>query len=110
MVVYLGVSTKFGKKTLYLDLESIKRIEIALKKIPGRPSVSALLNSQLPLIAEMAESMAAAVETRDLGLVLKSLADTKMTIDRDASDVYLEINELQQQLKSTTKGKEQAEE
>jgi hypothetical protein len=46
-----------GKKTLYLDLDALERIEAALALIPGKPSLSAFLSEQFPPLAENLETM-----------------------------------------------------
>jgi hypothetical protein len=46
-----------GKKTLYLDLDGLERIEAALLLLPGRPSLSSFLTDQFPAMADSLEQM-----------------------------------------------------
>lgn len=48
---------RFGKKTLYLNLDAIEEIQAALSKFPGRPSVSSFINDHLPLMASTLTDM-----------------------------------------------------
>jgi hypothetical protein len=48
-----------GKKTLYLDLDSLARIQVSLALLPGRPSLSSFLNEQFPMMADNLERMVA---------------------------------------------------
>ncbi len=52
---------RMGKKTLYLDLDGIERIEAALAFFPGRPSLSSFLTDQFPAMADSLEQMAAVI-------------------------------------------------
>jgi len=42
---------RLGKKTLYLDLEALERMQEALNLLPGKPSLSSYLNEILPGLA-----------------------------------------------------------
>lgn len=42
---------RLGKKTLYLDLEALERMQEALDLLPGKPSLSSYLNEILPGLA-----------------------------------------------------------
>ena len=53
---------RLGKKTLYLDLDALDRLQAALLRLPGRPSVSSYLNDQLPQHAMQMEAMVEALE------------------------------------------------
>ena len=48
---------RLGKKTLYLDLDALARIQASLSKFPGKPSLSSFLNEQLPTMADSLERM-----------------------------------------------------
>lgn len=50
---------RMGKKTLYLDLDALERIEACLALIPGKPSLSSFLSEQFPALAENLERMVA---------------------------------------------------
>ncbi len=56
LLLHWGMS-KFGKQTLYLDLESVTRIRAALERLPGKPSVSSFVNEHLPAMADQLERM-----------------------------------------------------
>jgi hypothetical protein len=49
---------RMGRKTLYLDLDQLDRIQKTLDGMPGKPSLSAFLSDNLHLIAERAEQLA----------------------------------------------------
>lgn len=55
---------RMGKKTLYLDLDQLARIEQALNSLPGKPSLSAFLSDNLNLIADKAEQLAELLQSR----------------------------------------------
>jgi hypothetical protein len=50
-----------GKKTLYLDLDGLERIEASLAQIPGRPSLSSFLSDQFPVMGDSLEQMVALI-------------------------------------------------
>lgn len=53
---------RLGKKTLYLDLDALDRLQAALQRLPGRPSVSSYLSEIIPQHAENMEQMVSAME------------------------------------------------
>lgn len=53
---------RLGKKTLYLDLDALEKIQDALQRLPGRPSLSSYLNEQLPVMADVLDQMVTAAE------------------------------------------------
>lgn len=53
---------RLGKKTLYLDLDALDKIQAALQRLPGRPSLSSYLNEQLPVMADLLDQMVTAAE------------------------------------------------
>ncbi|GGM60821.1 hypothetical protein GCM10008956_40560 [Deinococcus arenae] len=57
---------RLGKKTLYLDLDALEKLEAALNRLPGRPSVSSYLSEQLPLMADSIAAMVDALEGKGL--------------------------------------------
>lgn len=76
---------RLGKKTLYLDLEALDRLQAALQRLPGRPSVSSYLNEQLPIHAQNMEEMVEALEQGGLrGLATLLQGSARMIVDLDA--------------------------
>jgi hypothetical protein len=72
-----------GKKTLYLDLDALERIEASLALIPGKPSLSAFLSEQFPPLAENLETMvslmlAPSVTLETLRAGLNAVADDQL--------------------------------
>ncbi len=51
---------------MYLDLDAIDKLEEALSRLPGRPSVSSYLSEQLPFMADSIMGMVDALEGRGL--------------------------------------------
>ncbi len=52
-----------GKKTLYLDLDSLDRLKASLNRLPGRPSVSSFLSEQFPMMADNLDRMVSLMTT-----------------------------------------------
>lgn len=76
---------RLGKKTLYLDLEALDRLQAALQRLPGRPSVSSYLNEQLPMHAQNMEEMVEAMEQGGLrGLAAMFQGSARMLAEFDA--------------------------
>lgn len=83
---------RLGKKTLYLDLDALDRLEAALSRLPGRPSVSSYLSEVLPQHADAMEKMTDAMEVGGLrglsqffgvvGDVGKQLEDAQKGIEK----------------------------
>jgi hypothetical protein len=49
---------RLGKKTLYLDLEALSKLQAALSRLPGGgPSLSSYLNEVLPTLADALTEM-----------------------------------------------------
>lgn len=94
-----------GKKLLYLDLDLIERIEKALEGVPGRPSVSALVNEVLPQVAEMAEAMQKVHSSVGLAEMLDIVTGLKVGVEEKYADLYREVKE-----RSTTKEEEKPQE
>lgn len=53
---------RYGKKTLYLDLDALDKLRAALDRLPGRPSLSSYLNDTLPALADQMDRMTLAAE------------------------------------------------
>ncbi len=82
LVVHL-LMPRMGKKTLYLDLDALERIEASLALIPGKPSLSAFLSEQFPPLAENLETMvslmlAPSVTLETLRAGLNAVADDQL--------------------------------
>lgn len=54
---------RMGKKTLYLDLDSLDRLKASLNRLPGRPSVSSFLSEQFPMMADNLDRMVSLMTT-----------------------------------------------
>ncbi len=82
---------RLGKKTLYLDLEALEVIEAALKRLPGRPSLSSFLNEQLPTMAKLLDDMVTTAQKgglRGLSEMLLGAAKTsEIMVDALEADV-----------------------
>lgn len=77
---------RLGKKTLYLDLDALDRLDAALKRLPGRPSVSSYLSEVLPSHARQMELMVESMETggvRGLAKMFGSISDDLKALDED---------------------------
>lgn len=86
-------TNRMGKKTLYLDLDALERIDKALKQVPGRPSVSALVNHVLPQLADMAEAMQKIHSSGNMNDLMSVVDGYKASVER-------QYDELQKDLKS----------
>jgi hypothetical protein len=84
---------RFGKKTLYLDLDALDKMQAALDRLPGRTSISSYLNENLPLLAELLESQVQAVTgggLRGLAQMMQDLGGTLQTIDEESRAILAE--------------------
>lgn len=84
---------RFGKKTLYLDLDALDRLQAALQRLPGRPSLSSYLNDQLPQHAEQMEKMVNALERdglRGLAAMFTSAGDMLVELEDDVKKTLQE--------------------
>lgn len=84
---------RLGKKTLYLDLDALDRLEAALKRFPGRPSVSSFLSEVLPSHARQMELMAESLETggvRGLARMFGSVSEDLIALDEDIKNTVEE--------------------
>lgn len=75
---------RLGKKTLYLDLDALAKMQAALALLPGKPSLSSYLNELLPMQADMLEK--SVIAAREGGL--RGLAQ----MFQDFGDVALELH------------------
>lgn len=81
---------RLGKKTLYLDLDALDQLETALKRLPGRPSVSSFLSEQLPVMAHNLNQMVEALEAgglRGMAQMLGVASDLEKSLDQIKEDV-----------------------
>lgn len=84
---------RLGKKTLYLDLDALDRLQAALQRLPGRPSVSSYLNDQLPQHADQMEAMVEAMEQgglRALAAMFQGSAQMLTDMDQDITKALQE--------------------
>lgn len=84
---------RLGKKTLYLDLDALDRLDAALKRLPGRPSVSSYLSEVLPSHARQIELMVESMETggvRGLAKMFGSLTEELTVLDQTVKDAVKE--------------------
>jgi hypothetical protein len=83
-----------GKKTLYLDLDALEALKDALKRHPGKPSLSSYLSQQIPQMAEILNRVAAiraASATReDLAVGINAFFDEALEVLVDAKGVARE--------------------
>lgn len=87
------VVPRLGKKTLYLDLDALDRLEAALKRFPGRPSVSSYLSEVIPSHARQMELMVESLETggvRELAKMFGSLNEELKTLDKEVTETFEE--------------------
>lgn len=84
---------RLGKKTLYLDLDALDKLDDALSRFPGRPSVSSFLSEQLPLMAENVHQMANALEAGGLRGMAQMLGVV--------SESHKVLSELEDDIKNT---------
>lgn len=61
-VLWYTVRMRRGKKTLYLDLDAVDRLEAVLRRYPGSPSVSAFLSDWMPTMVKQLEMIADSVD------------------------------------------------
>ncbi len=85
---------RFGKKTLYLDLDALERIEATLQRLPGRTSLSSFLNEQLPTMARVLDDMVAAAERGGL----RGLSDMLFVAAQTSSNM---IDQIEPEVKKT---------
>lgn len=79
---------RYGKKTLYLDLDALDKLRAALDRLPGRPSLSSYLNETLPVLADQMDRMTAAAERGGL----RGIADF-LGVVADVEDKKVEMEE-----------------
>lgn len=53
---------RMGKKTLYLNLDDLERLQRVLERLPGNYSISSFLTEMLPAFIQGLEDSAAAME------------------------------------------------
>ena len=90
---------RMGKKTLYLDLEALDRLETALHRFPGRPSLSSFFNDLLPKMADQMEEMTAALERGGL----RGMADLFGIVSREADTLEREVSATLQEVEDPDK-------
>lgn len=81
---------RLGKKTLYLDLDALDRLEAALSRLPGRPSLSSYLSDQLVNQAELIEKLVDALETgglRGMAAVMGVYGDVGQQAEKLQEDI-----------------------
>lgn len=84
---------RLGKKTLYLDLDAVDKLDAALARFPGRPSLSSFLSEQMPILADNIEQMADALEAGGLRGMAQMLGV--------AADAQKVLSELEDDIKNT---------
>lgn len=111
------MATKRRKKTLYLNTELTDKIDALLERIPAspKPSLSSMVDQQLPLIVDILEQTVEAIEKRDLSQLTMFFADWKAETDVQVSELYREMRTTQKRIEhekqdvSTTKGDQKEE-
>ena len=84
---------RLGKKTLYLDLDALEKLENALQRFPGRPSLSSFLSEQLPTMADQIHRMADALQAGGIQGAAHLLGSV--------ADAQKQLVELQEGIKDT---------
>jgi hypothetical protein len=85
--------SRLGKKTLYLDLEALAKIEAALAKLPGRPSLSSYFNDMLPSIADVLTEMVASAEKGGLRGIADMIAVAGRHVTKKADELDVVLDE-----------------
>jgi hypothetical protein len=87
---------RLGKKTLYLDLDALERLQDALKRFPGRPSLSSFFNEWLPKMADTMTEMADAAERGGL----RGIADMLQITTREVVSIEDDVRKGVQEAKN----------
>lgn len=90
---------RLGKKTLYLDLDALDKLQAALQRLPGGgPSLSSYLNEQLPIMAEMMEEMVTNAERGGLRGLADMLLGAASTTDSLVLGIEQDVKTLLQEV------------
>jgi hypothetical protein len=95
--------SRFGKKTLYLDLEALKVIEAALNRLPGRPSLSSFFNEQLPTMAKLLDEMVTTAEKGGLRGIADMLLGAAKTAEIMVDGLEADVKKTLQSSKNPDK-------
>lgn len=91
---------RYGKKTLYLDLDALDELQVALSRLPGRPSLSSYFNDQLPSMAKLMTYMVQSAEEGGLLGLSRVLSGSLNDQISSLAQVESEINELKKDKKN----------